>query len=65
MYCAGITKVLLIKDAGSDLLNASELADKAGYKALAFNGIIYIKSKEWVKTPFLTSDFSTHGESFR
>jgi hypothetical protein len=59
MYTKGIKKIFVARDAGMPLDRAVIMATEAGFTALSFNGVIYIKSVDcWVDTVFHISDFS-------
>jgi len=59
MYTKGIRKILACNDFGRSINYACEVAEKAKYDALCFNGQIFIKTANtgWVSTPFIISDF--------
>lgn len=58
-YNAAIRKIFDTTHCGAGLAKCFELADLACYRALTFNGAIYIKiaPKQWVETPFNIQDF--------
>lgn len=66
MYTSGIRKVFTCLDISLELDDVADLAVKAGYHALNYNGDIYIRlTKEcWIQSPFRVSDFACGGWSF-
>ncbi len=57
-YTEGATKVFRVLDNSLGFHESKVLAHQAGYKALSFNGEIWIRfDRKWHLTPFLISDF--------
>ena len=70
MYTNGIRKIYTAW--GGDLKQSQEQARKAGFKALSFNGVIFIQDKDrdkdervispWIETCFRIEDFSDNAD---
>lgn len=63
MYTKGIRKIYCNHHAGLRLSIAETMAFHAGYQAMAFNGVIYIRVDNedfsgWINTCFHITDFS-------
>lgn len=57
-YTEGATKVFRVFDNSLDFHESKVLAHRAGYKALSFNGEIWVRyQRKWYLTPFLIHDF--------
>ena len=59
MYTEGIRKIYSCQIGIGHIDKICILAEEAGYKALTWNGQIYVKVKDdaWLKTEFTIDDF--------
>jgi hypothetical protein len=62
MYTEGIRKIYSCQIGIGHIDNICNLAEEAGYKALTFNGEIYVFAGKytWIKTEFKIDDFKTN-----
>lgn len=63
MYLPVIREIFSVKfSSGLNRKETMELADKAGFTLLTFNGLIYSQNEsgEWFQTDFVISDFEVN-----
>ena len=62
MYTIGITKIFTCQAMGTKFVFIKSMAEAAGYNALSFQSVIYVKpeDEDWEETVFRLEDFKCY-----